>query len=189
MTLLITRSLSRRLALLAALAGASALAAGCSDNNETTGFDPDRNFQQVQRLGNPLVSEALLAKRNHPLHGAIGPAEDTLPGTDLRPEIKNFIATVAGRSATVQNTVAAVLLPDMLIVDTSKDPATSGWLSWALASGWGGRNLEDDVVDAALSAVFGPLLDANNVTPGYATDNVANDNTFSTTFPYLAPPN
>ncbi len=51
MTLLITRSLSRRLALLAALAGASALAAGCSDNNETTGFDPDRNFQQVQRLG------------------------------------------------------------------------------------------------------------------------------------------
>ncbi len=135
------------------------------------------------------MSEALLAKRNHPLHGAIGPAEDTLPGTDLRPEIKNFIATVAGRSATVQNTVAAVLLPDMLIVDTSKDPATSGWLSWALASGWGGRNLEDDVVDAALSAVFGPLLDANNVTPGYATDNVANDNTFSTTFPYLAPPN
>ncbi len=189
MTLCTIRPLGRRLATLATLAGAALLAAACSDDTQSTGIDPDRNFQQVQRLGNPLVSEALLAKRNHPLHGSIGPSQDTLPGTDLRPEVKNFIATVAGRSAAVQNTVAAVLLPDMLIVDTSKDPFTSGWLSWALASGWGGRNLEDDVVDAALSAVFGPLLDPNNVTPGYASDNVANDNQFASTFPYLAPPN
>jgi hypothetical protein len=76
----------------------------------------------------------------------------------------------------------------MLIVDTSADPTTSGWLTWALASGWGGRNLADDVVDGGLGAIFGPTLDPNDVTPGLTTDNVdANDLAFSTTFPYLAP--
>jgi uncharacterized protein DUF4331 len=186
-----TLSLARLRRLLAAggVLGLAGLGAGCSDDNTPSGIDPDAAFNQVQRLGNPLVSEALLAKRNHPLHGSIGPAEDTLGFTDLRPEVKGFIANVAGRNATVQNTLAAVLLPDMLIIDTSKDPSTSGWLSWALANGWGGRKLTDDVVDAALAAVFGNLLDPNNVTAGYATDNVGNDNTFSNAFPYLGTAN
>ena len=35
-----------------------------------------RTFNQVQRLGNPLVSEVFLAKRDHPFHGSIGPADD-----------------------------------------------------------------------------------------------------------------
>ena len=77
----------------------------------------------------------------------------------------------------------------MLIVQTDKATSTAGWLSWALANGWGGRKLSDDVVDAGLSAIFGPLLDPNNVTPGLATDNVASDSQFLTTFPYLANPN
>jgi hypothetical protein len=105
-------------------------------------------------------------------------------------ELKAFVANVAGRNATVQNTLAAVLLPDELIVQTDKDPATAGWLSWALANGWGGRNLTDDVVDAGLLAIFGPLLDANNTSAGLTTDNVAaNDKAFLSTFPYLAAPN
>ncbi|MEP6509305.1 MAG: DUF4331 family protein, partial [Gemmatimonadales bacterium] len=82
---------------------------------------------------------------------------------------------------------------DMLIVESSRNPATSGWLSWALASGWGGRNLSDDVVDAGLSAIFGKIISADgakcdNFTLPLCTDNVPNDNTFSSTFPYLAPP-
>jgi hypothetical protein len=162
-------------------------AAACSDNGTgTTTTTTPRMYNQVQRLGNPLVSEVFLAKRSHALHGSTGPATDV---TYIRAELVNFVATVAGRNATVQNTLASVLLPDMLIVQTDKDVATAGWLSWALANGWGGRKLSDDVVDAGLSAIFGSLLDPNNTTPGLATDNVPSDSPFVTTFPYLAPAN
>jgi len=82
-----------------------------------------------------------------------------------------------------------VLLPDMLIVQTNKATTSAGWLSWALADGWGGRNLGDDVVDAGLAAIFGSLLDADNVSPGLTTDNVGSDSPFQQTFPYLANPN
>ena len=51
------------------------------------------------------------------------------------------------------------------------------------------RRLADDVVDAGLMAIFGPLLSQNNVSPGLTTDNVGeNDRPFQTTFPYLADP-
>ncbi|MEO8227074.1 MAG: DUF4331 family protein [Gemmatimonadota bacterium] len=159
-------------------------AAGC--NNDSTGTSANRMYNQVQRLGNPLVSEVFLAKRNHPLHGTIGPDRDVAL---LTSEVKNFVATVAGRNATVQNTLASVLLPDMLIVQTDKAPATAGWLSWALANGYGGRKLSDDVVDAGLAATFGALLDPSNTSPGLTTDNVASDSPFLTTFPYVAPRN
>ena len=69
---------------------------------------------------------------------------------------------------------------------TDKPIASAGWLSWALADGYGGRKLSDDVVDAGLSAIFGTLLDPSNVSPGLATDNVPNDSNFLTVFPYLA---
>ena len=165
------------------------VAAACSNNTDTMTTPTDtapRMYNQVQRLGNPLVSEVFLAKRSHALHGSTGPASDV---ANIRAEMVNFVATVAGRNATVQNTLAAVLLPDMLIVQTDKDPATAGWLSWALANGYGGRKLSDDVVDAGLMAIFGPLLDPSNVSPGLTSDNVASDSPFLTSFPYLAVPN
>jgi hypothetical protein len=82
----------------------------------------------------------------------------------------------------------------MLIVDTSKDPSTAGWLSAALSDGWGGRKLTDDVVDIALSAVFSSMLDEAGASCAprelpLCTDNVrANDAGFSREFPYLATP-
>ena len=162
-----------------------ALLGGC--NSDAAVQPAARSYNQVQRLGNPLVSEVFLAKRSHPVHGTTGPAQDNAL---ISAELKAFVANVAGRNATVQNTLAAVLLPDELIVQTDKDPASAGWLSWALANGWGGRTLTDDVVDAGLLAIFGPLLDANNTSPGLTTDNVAaNDHPFQNSFPYLAAPN
>jgi hypothetical protein len=99
------------------------------------------------------------------------------------------VKTVAGRQDNVANTIAAVLLPDMLIVQTNKAGSTAGWLTWALADGYGGRKLADDVVDAGLSAIFGPLLSPANVTTQLTTDNIsANDRAFASTFPYLAAP-
>jgi len=179
------------------VAGAAvALAAGCSDNN--TGPTTPRMFNQVQRLGNPLISEVLLAKRSHPTHGSIGPQDDAAV---LGPEILSFITgpgSVAGRSAGYANTLGSVLLPDMLVVQSDKDPSTAGWLNWVglppLANGWGGRRLQDDVVDLALLAVFGDPFGADPDgaagKEGLTTDNVAFDSPGVTnTFPYLAPPN
>ena len=177
-----------RTRMLAAL-GALALivtAGACNDDNDNDITSPgnDRVFVQVERLGNPLVSEVFLAKRNHGFHNAGKPSTDV---ANHSTELKSFVTTVAGRDQAVANTLASVLLPDMLIVQTDKAPNTAGWLTWALANGYGGRKLTDDVVDAGLSALFGNLLSPNNVSPGLSTDNVSqNDKPFGTTFPYLA---
>ena len=177
------RSTSLRLGIAVAAAAATLATAACSDNN---GPQQTRMYDQVQRLGNPLVSEVLLAKRSHAQHGTIGPDEDEAM---IGAEFRAFIANVAGRNQTVQNTLASVLLPDMLIVESGRDPSTAGYLSWALANGWGGRTLSDDILDASTMAVFGPLLDPDNVSPGLTTDNIPSDDTFSSTFPYLKAPN
>ncbi len=105
-----------------ALAASTLALSACSDDNETTAPSFTRVYHQVERPGNPLVSEVMLAKRNHGFH------DKGMPSTD-------------------------------------------------------------DVVDAGLMAIFGALLNPNNVSPGLTTDNVgANDKPFSATFPYLPKP-
>lgn len=173
---------------LLAVAAMTIVTTACSDDdNDITGPTGDREFVQIERLGNPLVSEVFFMKRDHGLHNTSIPSTDVANG--FKTKIEAFIRDVAGRNATVQTTVSSVLVPDMLLVFPNRDPSTSGWLGWALANGWGGRNLADDVVDAGLAAVFGSLLNGSNTSPGLSSDNVgANDKTFSTTFPYLAGP-
>ena len=172
------------LAMLATSVGVTAC--GTDDDNGSTAPSFVRVYNQVERLGNPLVSEVTLAKRSHGFHNKGMPSTDAANhGAELRAFVKN----VAGRPDAVGNTLAAVLLPDMLIVQTNKAGTSAGWLTWALADGYGGRKLTDDVVDAGLSAIFGSLLNPTNVSPGLTTDNVgANDKAFTTTFPYLASP-
>jgi hypothetical protein len=178
------------------IAAMSLAAAGCNDD-AATGPATSRMYNQVQRLGNPLVSEVLLAKRSHPTHGSIGPQDDAAV---VGPEILSFITgpgSVAARSADYANTLGSVLLPDMLVVQTDKDPSTAGWLNWVglppLANGWGGRKLQDDVVDLALLAVFGDPFGADpqgaQGKEALTTDNVAFDSPVTGTFPYLAAPN
>jgi hypothetical protein len=188
---------ARQLALMSGIAVVSLAAAGCGDD-DGTGPTTTRMYNQVQRLGNPLVSEVLLAKRSHPTHGSIGPQDDAAV---IGAEILSFITgpgSVAGRSAEYANTLGSVLLPDMLVVQTDKDPATAGWLNWVglppLANGWGGRKLQDDVVDLALLAVFGDPFGADpqgaQGKEALTTDNVGFDSPGVTeTFPYLAAPN
>lgn len=180
----------------AAAAAGLILSGACSDDaNAPT---QPRMFDQVQRLGNPLVSEVLLPKRDHPTHGSIGPADDASLTAPIALGFLTGAGSVAGRSADYANVLGGVLIPDMLIVQTDKDPATAAWLNWVgvppLANGWGGRKLQDDVVDLALLAVFGdPFgLDPAGAAgkEGLTTDNVAFDSPGVTaTFPYLAPPN
>ena len=171
------------------------VASGCNDDDDGSGPagpDTDRSYNQVQRLGNPLVSEVLLAKRSHPTHGSIGPAQDAAL---VVPEAVAFITDVAGRSEGYATTVGGALIPDMLVVQTDKDPAGAGWLTWLplapFSNGWGGRKLADDVTDLALLAVFGdPFgVEPGTVTAALTTDNVGSDSDFLPGFPYLGLPN
>jgi len=181
-----------------AAAALTLIAAGCSDSTRTTGVStpnpsgvavPVPVYTQIEFLGNPLVSEVTIVKANHESYNRTQPYNTAT----FKPQTAAFV-TGFGRSAALANTLGSVLYPDELIVDTSKDPATAGWLSWALASGWGGRKLTDDVVDVGLTAIFSTFLDANNAfCPPFhlplCTDNVpANDKVFLAAFPYLAAP-
>lgn len=163
------------------------LAAGACNSDKAVGVNTTRIYSQVDRLGNPLVSEVFLAKRNHPFHNVGKPSTDV---ANHKTELEAFV-TGFGRPVALAQTLSGVLLPDMLIVQTDKAANTSGWLTWALANGYGGRNLTDDVVDAGLAATFGTLLNATAPLPAaFQTDNVgANNKAFLTTFPYLATAN
>ena len=189
----------RRWSLGLAIAAMNLASGGCSDDDGDGGNGPGqpRAFNQIQRLGNPLISEVLLAKRSHPTHGSTGPADDVAL---IGAEALGFITgpgSVAGRSSDYANTLGGALLPDMLIVQTDKDPATAGWLTWLplapFANGYGGRELDDDVVDLALLAVFGDPFGADPDgaagKEALTTDNVAADSPILSGFPYVGEPN
>ena len=189
----------RRFTRLGVTLGAVLLAvstAACSDDdNGGGGPGAPRRYNQVQRLGNPLVSEVLLAKRSHAIHGTTDPSDDA---SLIGPEILGFVTgpgSVAGRSADYANVLGSVLLPDVLVVYTDRDAGSAGWLTWLpqLGSGYGGRALSDDVTDLALLAVFGdPFgLDPAGAAgkEGLTTDNVGFDSTVLPTFPYVGEPN
>jgi hypothetical protein len=173
-----------------ALATALLAFGACNDDNDISTSPTTREYNQVQRLGNPLVSEVFLAKKDHAFHGSVGPATDVAAFA----QTVNAFPAAFGRDPVIGNTLASVLLPDMLIVQLDKDGASAGWLSWALANGYGGRKLNDDVVDAGLTAIFGPLLGdpthkvCDNFALPLCTDNVADPGRHTDAFPYLLPP-
>ncbi len=190
----ISVSPKRGLAGLISLALVLAGGAACNDSTALTGVDTNRIYNQIERLGNPLVSEVFFPKRDHGLHNNKSPIDDTrtmaLGGSDVPGHIRSFVSQFPGRTEKTITTLQAVLAPDELLVFPNRTPATAGWLSWALAAGYGGRKLSDDVVDVGLSAVFGNALDAAQpVLAGLTSDNVGPSvRTFSTTFPYLEAP-
>jgi hypothetical protein len=179
---------------------ALALAAGCAEDSasrDMTGPDASvsaavaapRIYDQVEFLGNPLVSEVTILKANPNAYNRTQPYATAT----FRPQTEQFITQVGGRPAAYASTVGGVLYPDILVVDTSKDPSTAGWLSWALANGWGGRKLSDDVTDVGLTGIFSSLLDQTQAVCQpfqlpLCTDNVGAHSTFATAFPYLPAP-
>lgn len=179
------------------LAGALIFTAACNDNNDTTTSPSGtRVYHQIERLGNPLVSEVFFPKRDHGLDNNKNPSDDPLTmdngGTDVPGHIRSFVSQFPNRTEKTITTLQAVLSPDMLMVYPNRAGSTASWLSWALQPGvgYGGRKLTDDVVDVGLASVFGNALDpAQPVLAGLTSDNVgASVRTFSTTFPYLGSP-
>lgn len=174
------------------------VAGACNDGtgDEILGPDSNRVYKQIERLGNPLVSEVFFPKRDHGLHNAKGPSDDaalmTAGGTDVPGHIRSFVSQFPGRTEKTITTLQAVLSPDLLVVFPNRAVAGAGWLTWALAPGvgYGGRKLTDDVVDIGLASVFGNALDAAQpVLAGLTSDNVgASTRTFLPAFPYLGAP-
>ncbi len=187
------RSTTRALGLLLALGTTLGATACDSDDDNVTGLDPNRSFTQVERLGNPLVSEVFFPKRDHGLHNTKSPFEDplamTVGGTDVPGHIRSFVSSFPNRTEKTITTLQSVFSKDMLMTFPNRAPGTAGWLTWALQPGvgYGGRKLADDVVDAGLMAVFGNLLDpAQPVLAGLTSDNVPPSvRQFSSAFPYL----
>ena len=197
---LISVSPKRALAGLVSLSLVLAGGAACNDSTELTGVDTNRVYTQIERLGNPLVSEVFFPKRDHGLDNNKNPSDDALTmdngGTDVPGHIRSFVSQFPNRTEKTITTLQAVLSPDMLMVYPNRAGTAAGWLTWALQPGvgYGGRKLTDDVVDVGLTAIFSSFLNPTNAYCApfqlpLCTDNVgANDVAFSPTFPYLAAP-
>jgi hypothetical protein len=168
-------------------------------------------FVQVNRMGNPLFNEVLVALGDKDRYNRTEPTIDAgasgFTTYALNPEIAQLINFVFGTTipATGRSDLALVYVPDVLRVDTTTPPVRlagqAGFSRFGFAGGdtttdgagqiksggWpNGRRLGDDVVDIALTAVASG--------PSYSTvvvvgDNAAaNDQVYHQVFPYSATP-
>lgn len=164
---------------------------------------------QVNRMGNPLFNEVLVALKDKDRYNLSSP----FPGADAsfstyaaNPEVAALVNVVFGTSfaTTGRADLQAVYIPDVLRVDTTTDPVVAsgengfsrlGFIggdvttgpNGARSGGWpNGRRNGDDVVDIALTAVAsGPTYSSVTL----VGDNVDhNDQVYHTVFPYLATP-
>ncbi|WP_353567500.1 DUF4331 domain-containing protein [Haloferula sargassicola] len=158
---------------------------------------------QINRLGNPLFNEVLVALRDKDHYNMTQPTDDEMFRTYAEnPEVAFLInAVLFGTDGTTplattgRTDLAAIFIPDVLRVDLTTGPVLlpgqSGYSRLSLlggdTGGWpNGRRPGDDVVDIALSAVAsGPAYDPITV----VGDNVnSNDQLYNQVFPYLGTP-
>lgn len=142
---------------------------------------------QIDRMGRPAINTALIdvlasTGKKDQYNRAVDPA--TWPGL-FQTEMQNNLAAldtldgVTGNTLLPPATAAAVLVDDWLRIDTSK-PQCDAYLAVELGlNQCGGRTLARDVIDDSLGAIVGPGV----------SDNVGNDSTFLTVFPFLGVPN
>lgn len=170
---------------------------------------------QVNRMGNPLFNEVLVALRDKDNYNRTAPTTDATQFATyaLNPEIALLINVVLFGSTTGdtplvktgRSDLQAVFIPDVIRVDTTTPPVRlagqTGFSRFGFAggdtttdssgriksSGWpNGRRLGDDVVDIALTAVASGPAYSSVVVVG---DNVAaNDQVYNQVFPYSATP-
>ncbi|MEU6193739.1 DUF4331 domain-containing protein [Streptomyces sp. NPDC047061] len=164
------------------------------------------SYEQVSRLGNPLVNEVVNPQRDKDRFNASSPWNDGQFAKNVTsPELPRLIESVYGIKAPAEprNDLVDVFLKgvkglnqppnvrpaEMLRLNTSIKPAAEpkrlGVLDGDNAGFPNGRRLTDDVVDIALQVVEGELVGSKNDL-GDAVD--ANDQRFGDSFPYLAEP-
>jgi hypothetical protein len=171
----------------------------------STSGDPTSSgpWIQVNRLGNPLFNEVLVALKDKDNYNRDFPTVDAAKYKTyaLTPELPVLINAVFGTTfaTTGRTDLAAVYIPDVLRVDLTTGPVPligaggnrlsglGGDTTDGKWSGWpNGRRLGDDVVDIALTAIAsGPTFSSIFL----LGDNInANDYTYDFVFPYAATP-
>ncbi len=163
-------------------------------------------WRQVNRMGNPLFNELLVASVDKDLYNRTRPDVDAelFAKYALTSEVAVLVNAVYGTDFVTTNRtdLQGIFIPDVLRVDTSTEPVRldgqDGFsrLSFlggdntqsGAPSGWpNGRRFGDDVVDIALTAIANGPAFAAPLTP--VGDNVtSNDQTFHLVFPYSATP-
>lgn len=161
-------------------------------------------FVQVNRMGNPLFNEVLVALKDKDVYNRTNPTVDAVQFASyaLSPELAVLINAVFGLSIVTDNRtdLAAVFIPDVIRVDTTTDAVKlagqsgfsrlgfiGGDTTNGKSGGWpNGRRLGDDVVDIALTALgSGPSYSPITL----IGDNVAsNDQLYNQVFPYSGTP-
>src|SRR5262249_4859180 len=166
-------------------------------------------FIQVNRMGNPLFNELLVALRDKDNYNRASPPADAdkYKGYALSPEVIVLINAVFGTNFVTNNRtdLAGIYIPDVLRVDLTTPPVrlagepgfsrlsvfggdtTMNAAGMTVPSGWpNGRRLGDDVVDIALTAIASGPNYTQIIVLG---DNVnANDQVYNFVFPYSATP-
>jgi len=159
---------------------------------------------QINRLGNPLFNEVLVAIQDKDNYNRDVPTNDAAKYAKYAstPELASNINLVFGTNFATsgRSDLVAVYIPDVLRVDTTTGAVPligeggnrlsglGGDLTNGKWSGWpNGRRLGDDVVDIALTATAsGPAFSSIFL----LGDNInANDQTYNFVFPYAATPN
>jgi hypothetical protein len=181
---------------------AGAIVGGCTSNAgvfnpqaERVGLSPSGStvYKQIELLSRPAVKEVFELFEDHNKTNRAEPYADPV----LQAQIKSF--TLMFRSKNNAETLQAILYPNVLKADLSQDVTTASYLGYetggATGSKWGGRALDDDVVDISLGAIFGNTLSALGLIPDdkkeapcLALDNVSYDKSNTKTFPYIQAP-
>ena len=120
---------------------------------------------QIDRMGRPAINTVFMHGDRKNQFNAGVPANDQ---RDFRADVVDTLLSL-GNSQSRADSLADVLLPDILTFDTS---SSAGFLN--------GRRLSDDVIDAELNLITNGAV---------TTDCVGNDSTFLGTFPYVGNPN
>ena len=164
---------------------------------------------QVNRLGNPLFNEALVAHAAKDVYNRTSPTQDAATFTTYAENSELAVLINATYSTTFQTTnradLVGIYIPDVIRVNTTtgatKVAGETGFnrLSFIggdtianganaqIPAGWpNGRRFGDDVIDIALTAIAsGPSF--STITA--VGDNIANnDQIYNRTFPYAATP-
>ena len=168
-------------------------------------------FQQVSRLGHPLVNEVVVPTALKDFFNGLHPTGDgALLARVQDPELPKLIKAIYGvnvppapRNDLVQvfltgipgATMPAGVTPSEQLrlnlgVPVTAAPNRLGVIGGDLGGFPNGRRLVDDVVDIELRVLAGVLIPAFNVSPNKdLSDGVdANEKTFLSAFPYVAHP-
>lgn len=168
------------------------------------------NWQQVSRLGMPLVNEVVIPLGQKDLFNSSRPYNDLqFAGSVINPELGGLIPVLypgvgtptsvdAGLGLGGREDLATIFvtgIPGVNKSSTFSRPSEMIRINTSTVTGFpNGRTLADDVTDTSLRAIAGgigfPGTEAFNIFPNNALGDgvAANDKPFKTTFPYVAAP-